>query len=138
MITWTDLVLADHRRVEELFATFQSEPDGIVAGQIIDCLTVHDQAEHGALYPIAAELLEDIGLVERALVAHSAVKRQIELIRNLEGPPLVAAMTELQALVEEHVAEEEQQLIPAMSERCSQAQAELLAGRFEQAKQRVG
>lgn len=133
-----DLILADHELVNALFAEFAQAPSGIPVGQIVDALTVHDQAEHAALYPFAAELLGSDDLLTRAEVAHAAVKRQIGLLSELEGPALVVAVTELQQLVEAHVADEETNLLPALNEAATPEQLDVLGGRILQAKQRVG
>ena len=51
-----DLILADHRTVDDLFAEFDTSGEATVIGQVIDALKAHDDAEQAALYPLAAEL----------------------------------------------------------------------------------
>ena len=94
--------------------------------------------KQAALYPLAANVLGDASLVTRALGAHSEMKVQIDLIRHLEGPPLVAAFQSLQEMVTMHVNDEEQNLLPALRARATAGQLDGLAARIEQAKQRVG
>lgn len=132
------LVLADHRRVERLFADVHTTEEGGYIGQILDALTAHDAAEQSALYPLAVALLGDDPVVPDALDAHSEVKAQMERLRSLEGAPLLAAVAELEALVTAHVAEEEQHLLPTLESLATPAQLDGLAARWEQAKQRVG
>jgi hypothetical protein len=135
------LVLADHRRVERLFADVHTTEEGGFIGQILDALTAHDAAEQAALYPLALALLGDgdrNGLVAGALDAHSEVKAQMERIRALEGPALLEAVAVLEVLVTTHVADEEEQLLPAIEAAATPAQLDGLAARWEQAKQRVG
>ena len=133
-----DLLLADHRRVEALFASFEASSDASFVGQIVDALTAHDDAEHAALYPLAATVLDDDALVARSLAAHSAVKAQIDVVTASEGEPLTAAVGELRRLVEAHVREEEGELFPALTERASESQLQGLGARMLQTKQRVG
>ena len=57
--TGIDLILADHRRVDELFTEFDASHDPDVLGRILEMLTDHDQAEHAALYPLARHVLGD-------------------------------------------------------------------------------
>jgi hemerythrin superfamily protein len=133
-----DLILADHRRVDELFATFAETGDGHLIGQMIDALAAHDDAEHSALYPMVGMILGDAGMVERCAAAHSAVKKQIDVIKSLEGPPLAAAVAVLQQLVTAHVQDEEQNVLPALEQAATDAQLDELGARFEQTKQRVG
>jgi len=133
-----DLVLADHRKVDALFAQFNATPLGSYAGQIFDCLAAHDDAENGALYPLALGLLGDAALLDRAETAHSGVKKLIDHAKTLEGAPLVDVMALLQAAVETHVQDEEKNLLPKLQETATAAQLEGLAARWEQIKQRVG
>jgi hemerythrin superfamily protein len=132
------LVLADHRRVERLFADVHTTEEGGCIGQILDALTAHDAAEQSALYPLAVALLGDDPVVPGALDAHSEVKAQMERLRSLEGAPLLEGVAELEALVTAHVAEEEEQLLPSLESLATPAQLDGLAARWEQAKQRVG
>ncbi len=133
-----DLIVADHELVNTLFTEFESTGQGALVGQIVDALVTHDDAEHAALYPLAADVLGDTELLARSSAAHSAVKRQIDLIKQLEGPPLAAAVAELRTLVTEHVADEEQNLLPALRAAATPDQLDALGGRLLQSKQRVG
>jgi hemerythrin superfamily protein len=133
-----DLILADHRRVDALFAAFAETGDAMLVGQIVDALSMHDQAEHSALYPLAGHVLGDAGLIERSAAAHSGVKKLIDRLKHLEGEPLTDAVADLAGVVRLHVEDEEQNLLPALADRCSPAQLEGLGARLEQTKQRVG
>ncbi|MBI5090465.1 MAG: hemerythrin domain-containing protein [Actinobacteria bacterium] len=133
-----DLILADHREVEALFAAFAERPTGSTIGQVIDALEAHDQAEHAALYPLAGHLLGDAAAIERWAAAHSAVKKQIEHLTALEGPPLTDAFAVLQRLVADHVRDEEKNLLPALARAATPEQLDGLGARILQAKQRGG
>jgi len=133
-----DLILADHETVADLFDTFAASGDATVIGQVLCELSAHDEAEHSALYPLAVLLLDDKALLDRSLAAHSAVKRQIDHLKGQEGAPLVQAFAGLRALVEEHVADEEKNLLPALQKAATTQQLDELGGRILQAKQRGG
>lgn len=133
-----DLILADHERVNGLFAQFIEQPDGNVVGQIIDALAAHDDAEHAALYPLLGHLLGDEAMIMRAAAAHSAVKAQIDEIKHLEGAPLRDAVAVLSELVTAHVADEQDNMLPALEAAATPAQLEGLGARILQVKQRVG
>ncbi len=87
-----DLILADHERVSSLFARFDESGDGTLVGQIVGDLIAHDEAEHGALYPIALVVLGDADLIAAFDDAHTRIKQLIEQLLQLEGPPLVDAV----------------------------------------------
>ena len=133
-----DLILTDHELVASLFDEFGRTGDAGVVGQIIDQLGGHDDAEHGALYPLAAIVLDDADLLDRSLAAHAEVKQQIDHLKAQEGPPFVDAVAVLRALVEAHVADEEKHLLPALRQAATDRQLDELGGRILQAKQRVG
>jgi hypothetical protein len=133
-----ELILADHRRVDDLFAAFDADGDPTVVGQVIDALTAHDDAEHSALYPLAGEVLGDAALLERLTAAHSQVKAQIDRIKVREGADLVAAVTTLRKLVQNHVKDEEAKLLPQLREAATPQQLDALGTRILATKQRVG
>jgi len=138
MANGIDLLLADHRRVEELLAKFDETRDGTIVGEILDALTGHDYAEHAALYPLSAALTNNTSLVQRLLAAHSELKKIIEQLRGLEGAPLMDAVGRLKNAVTKHVADEEKNLFPALARIATPAQLDELAARIEHAKQRGG
>lgn len=133
-----DLILADHRRVEALFASFAESGDGTLIGQVVDALNAHDDAEQAALYPLAGHVLGDATLIERSAQAHSAVKKQIDHMKTQEGAPLVEAFESLRLLVQQHVEDEEKNLLPALSGQATPQQLDGLGARILQAKQRGG
>lgn len=133
-----DFILEDHRVIDGLFGAFDETADGTVVGQIIDVLTAHDDAEHAALYPLAGHVLGDEALITRAAVAHSMIKKQIDDIKSKEGVPLTDAVLVLRELVEEHVRDEEEQLLPQLQAAATPQQLDGLAARILQAKQRGG
>jgi hemerythrin superfamily protein len=133
-----DLILADHRRVEALFASFAETGDAGIIGQVVDALAAHDDAEHAALYPLAGHVLGDAAAIERWAQAHSAVKQQIDHLKTQEGTPLVEAFDTLRGLVQKHVADEEKNLLPALADKATEQQIDGLGARILQAKQRGG
>lgn len=74
----------------------------------------------------------------RAAAAHSALKKQIDEIKHLEGPPLTDAFNVLRTLVTDHVADEENVMLPALAAQASPDQLDGLGARILQLKQRVG
>ncbi len=133
-----DLILADHRRVDALFADFATTQDGTLVGQILDALAAHDAAEQAALYPMAAHVVDDVHVVSQAFAAHSQLKAAMERVRCAEGAALSVVVEALRQMVAEHVADEEAHLLPAIADRATAAQLDGLAARIGQAKQRVG
>ena len=121
-----------------LFDEFDQTGDATFIGQVVDCLKAHDDAEQAALYPFTGNLLGDAGMVERSARAHSAVKQQIDLLTTLEGAPFVDAFADSRKLVDAHVADEQDKILPALAEAATPQQLEELGARILQAKQRGG
>lgn len=133
-----DLIILDHREVDELFEQFDETGDGSLIGIVIDKLIAHDDAETAALYPLLGAVLDDEDMIMRASHAHSAVKKQIDTMKSLEGPPLTDAFAVLRDLVQQHVADEEDVMLPALAESATAAQLDGLGARILQTTQRVG
>jgi hemerythrin superfamily protein len=133
-----DLILADHERVNELFQQFDETGDATLVGQIVGALVAHDEAEHGALYPLSLLVLDDADLIVAFDDAHAGIKRLIEHLVQLEGPPLVDAVAALRDAVTAHVADEEKKLLPQLGKAATVAQLDELAARIEHVKQRAG
>ena len=138
MTNGIDLIILDHREVDELFDRFDETGDGTLIGVVIDKLTAHDDAEHAALYPLLGSVLGDEEMITRAARAHSEVKKQIDTIKSLEGAPLTDAFNVLRTLVQTHVSDEEDVMLPALAANATAAQLDGLGARILQVKQRVG
>jgi hemerythrin superfamily protein len=132
-----DLIIADHRKVDELFAELEATGSAGCAGLVMEALTQHDEAEQHALYPLIGQLLGH-EMVDEALLAHSRVKMLMEAARASEGPQLALVMDELRTAVQAHVADEESRLLPALAESATPVQLDELGARIMQVKQRVG
>ena len=116
-----ELLKADHRRVEKLFADFEAaEVDArdAIAQSICQELTVHAQIEEEILYPEAKSVLEedDEDLVNEAQIEHASAK---ELIAQIEGMTtddemFNATVKVLSEYIKHHVKEEEEELFPTL------------------------
>jgi len=108
------LLKADHRKVEDLFAKFESARDAErkqqLARQICLELTVHTRIEEDVFYP-ACEGQVDDDLLKEAYVEHDGAK---VLIAEIEagGPDdfYDAKVKVLSEMIEHHVKEEEQRV----------------------------
>ena len=114
-----DLIMNDHRELEKIFQTLQTEPEkraGLVP-VMITLLTAHSRAEESEVYPVAAEA----GIAED--VEHSQ-KEHLEadqLAADLAGTDpasgdFEAKLTKLIDAVMHHVEEEEAKVLPGMKQ----------------------
>jgi hypothetical protein len=124
----------DHREVEELFAEFEVSRDRAVALKICDELEIHAAAEEAEVYPVIAEAISD-DMVEHAEDEHAEAKSLIAQIRGtMDADQLYARVGELKEAVQEHVEEEETEMLPKARDELSAAELEDLGDRFEEAK----
>ena len=117
-----ELLMSDHRKVEDLFEQFEQEKDSDegtrreIAQQICAELTIHAQVEEELFYPWLREQLEDddMEMVEEAQVEHNTAK---DLIAQIEGATDLdevynAKVKVLSEYIKHHVQEEENEIFP--------------------------
>jgi len=139
-----DMLEAQHREVEDLFAAFEEASAGKkrdIFLQIADKLAVHAAIEEKHFYP-GAKAKETEDLLAEAAEEHLSVKRLIAdclALEEDENDTLEAKVKVLQEQVEHHVEEEEDELFPkvekllddatleAMEQEMTATQEELLA-----------
>ena len=122
-------LMADHRKVEQLFADYEKAKEDNsrkqqIAMQICMELKVHTQIEEEIFYPAAREFAEE-DMVNEAVVEHQAAK---DLIAQIEGMSPSDEMYDakvkvLQEQIEHHVEEEETELFP----KCRKSEMDLKA-----------
>ena len=117
-----ELLMADHRKVEDLFEQYEQEKDSDegtrreIAQQICAELTIHAQVEEELFYPWLREQLEDddMEMLEEAQVEHNTAK---DLIAQIEGATDIdevynAKVKVLSEYIKHHVQEEENEIFP--------------------------
>ena len=115
-----ELLMADHRTVEDLFEQYESEKESdedtrrAIAAQICGELSVHAQVEEEIFYPWLRENLEKMEMLEEAYVEHQGAK---DLIAQIESAGEIddafnAKVKVLGEYIKHHVKEEEQEIFP--------------------------
>ena len=120
-----ELLMADHRKVEDLFEQYEGEKESDdatkrrIANKICAELTVHAQVEEEIFYPWLRENLDDddMEMLEEAQVEHNGAK---DLIAQIEAAGDVDATYDamvkvLSEYIKHHVKEEENEIFPAVS-----------------------
>jgi hemerythrin superfamily protein len=119
-----DLVLSDHRNVEALFREFAKADEAErqpFAKMIIRELSIHAAIEETVLYPAVREdVPEGDPLVEHSLDEHHDIKEALarvdDIIDKAHTKEFAAKMSRLQEVVDHHVGEEEEKILPAIRE----------------------
>lgn len=115
------MLIADHKRVANLFAQFkqataagQAKQQAALVARICQELTLHTQLEEELFYPAVRKLIRDDDEMDEALVEHAGAK---QLIAQLEGAApgdalYDAKVTVLGEQIDHHVEEEEGSMFP--------------------------
>lgn len=134
-----ELLLQDHRKVEQLFmqASASNEPSQArqIAAQIDMELTVHAEIEEKIFYPAIRQLASD--LIKEAYHEHGEVKMLLNEIAGADSasPEAKKQMLKLQKAVEHHVKEEEGQLFSQVRQGLDQRMLMQLGQQMLHAKQ---
>ena len=107
------LLKADHRKVEELFESFEKAHDSArkekLAKQICMELTIHSMIEEEIFYPACTGQVGDEDLIEEAYVEHDGAKVLISELTNSSPDDefFDAKVKVLSEMIKHHVNEEE-------------------------------
>ena len=110
------LLKADHRIVEDLFASFEkASGDGRkqkIAEEICKELTIHTKLEEEIFYPAVKLALKDKELIPEATVEHSTLKDLIAQVEGIEpdGEMFDAKIKVMSEYVKHHVKEEQNEI----------------------------
>jgi hemerythrin superfamily protein len=114
------MLKADHRLVHDLFTQYASAGDGstkqMIAEQVFTALEVHAQLEENVFYPAYETMTGKNGtqLVADSRLAHEHVKELLIELQDidLDEETFEATFQELMHTVEQHVAQEEEEMFP--------------------------
>jgi iron-sulfur cluster repair protein YtfE (RIC family) len=126
----------DHRKVEKLFADFESSGDGSIVDTICDELDVHMEAEEAVVYPV---LRDDVSggaqMAQHAEKEHAEARQIVGRIRQTkDADHLSELVQELKSAIEEHVQEEESDVFPKMEQELGNERLEQLGQDVEARK----
>lgn len=139
-----DLLMRDHERVRELFESYASLPeeDGPARRRLVERLHQeledHAGVEEQLFYPEvdarAGEDLESAAIVRGAYEEHRTMKSLLADIADLEpdDETFGTKLKALQAVVEEHVQEEESTLLPQAKRLLTPGELERLGDEVQQ------
>lgn len=136
-----DLLKADHRRVEGLFAEYEkADKRGRLrlARQICSELAIHAKIEETVFYPAAKrEAANSKDLVNEGIVEHEGINRLVDIIPTLTTADeyFESRVKVLKEYVQHHVKEEETTMFPAIVE--SNLDLKELGSRLMLAKKRL-
>jgi hemerythrin superfamily protein len=138
-----DLIKADHRQVEKLFSQIETAKDAAQKydyfNQLYQELNLHAETEELVFYPAMREYEETQDLVEAAEAEHVEAKELLEEIQYLspESAEFKHKISQLKQAVQDHVEEEENEIMPKVSQSMNKKELQQLAQEFKQTKSRI-
>lgn len=140
-----DVIVADHRALEEVFAELESgrgSPDHRrdLADHVIAELVRHSVAEEQHMYPAAREALPDgDSIVDHEIEEHAEAERVMKSLDGLDAsrPEFDEVLHSLIADIRHHVEDEENDLLPRLRSTCTPGQLEDLGAKVLEAKQKA-
>lgn len=137
-----DVIMADHREVEAVFAELESGQGSPqhrrdLADHVIAELVRHSVAEEQHMYPAARDALSDGDeIADHELEEHAEAERVMKSLDGLdpEDSKFDELIGKLIADIRHHVEDEETDLLPRLRENCTEEQLQDLGEKVLQAK----
>lgn len=142
----TDLLREDHRRVNSLFHQYEAQniPQGAspaIVQQLCAELEIHAQLEEEIFYPTLRKHLDEDGQrqIDEGMREHQQIKELVEQVRQFvaKGNPYDHLVQDLYKIVDHHVYEEEQNILPKAEQHLGD-QLEELGSHMRERKQQRG
>jgi hemerythrin superfamily protein len=134
-----ELIEREHRQVEALFQNFRETGNSALVSNICDELDAHAAAEEEAFYPVVRdEVPSGKKLAGEAEDEHGEARQLIGRIRRTSDPDhVVELVNELEQLVQHHVEEEEQEMLPRARSALGEGRLIAIGSAYESAKSRA-
>lgn len=136
-----DLVLQDHKAVEQLFDKLQAatgaDDQARLFAQVKEALERHASAEEKVLYPrVGKDVPEGEEEVKDADEEHDQIRQSLKEVEEHEASTelFTLAVAQLVATTKHHVGVEEEELLPDFRNNSESSERDELGRRFEEAK----
>jgi hemerythrin superfamily protein len=135
----TKMIEQEHRQVEALFQRFRETGDSGLVAKICDELDAHTAAEEGAFYPVVRDdVPSGKKLAGEANDEHGEARQVIGRLRRSSDPDhVVDLLNELERLVQHHVEEEEEEMLPQARKALGEDRLIAVGSAYEEAKARA-
>lgn len=128
----------DHDKVEGLFLEIDESDDTDERAKLIAQLKAeieaHSAGEENAVYPELAKIDELKDMIGHSLEEHEEIAKLLQRIVKADGDEQASLLAELEDAVQDHVEEEEDEIIPIAEKEIDGERATDMLRRFEAAK----
>jgi hemerythrin superfamily protein len=129
--------MKEHREVEGMLQKLAQGYDEETFGKLKLSLTAHMRAEEESLYPAMNDQEREI--VDHATEEHRGVDKVLSAIERSgkEGDAFTDQIENLTSMIDDHVMEEEEQMIPKARQMFDQAEIGKLSSKFDEVDERI-
>jgi iron-sulfur cluster repair protein YtfE (RIC family) len=136
------LLKEDHQKLEQVFKEVESGEGDIheLLHQVAELLIPHSKAEEEVVYPAIKDLVPaETGEVNHSLEEHHHAEQVLKRLLSLNSDEALAdeELETLIADVRHHIEEEEQEILPQLSETASNKQLGEIGDEFTAHKERA-
>lgn len=134
------LLTEDHRRIDALFAKFETLKEetakSTIVQQLYEEFNVHAQIEETIFYPAFGKATKDQDKVNEALEEHREVKQLFnDLVQGKQtDQSLTNKVSKLKELIQHHVGEEESEMFPEAREHMAAGELDRIGEQLSKAK----
>jgi hemerythrin superfamily protein len=133
-----ELIMQDHRDVEELFERMKAEPDQrpMLVPVVTALIVAHSRAEEAEVYPAARDEAGIADDVAHSQEEHAEAEEILEELASLDhnSEKFHTTLEELIVAISHHVEEEESSVLPKMRDNLSAERLSELAEAFIEAR----
>lgn len=128
----------DHARFDALFEEIENaeEPEARarLVAELMNGLEAHAQGEEKAVYPALEKLSDLAERISESRDEHEEMRKLLKRIVAADADEQLDLLSELEDLVQDHVEEEEDEVIPVAEKAIGEDDAREMLRRFESAK----
>jgi hemerythrin superfamily protein len=138
-----ELLKADHRKVQSLFAEAQNARDGTQKWHIFvnikQALLKHAHAEETVFYPMFRRYDEFEGLISKSFEEHAEMKRLLAEFTDMAGSlsGFDEMLSQLIAAVSAHIEVEENELFPKVRQLLKRSEREQIGRHLQTAENEI-
>jgi hemerythrin superfamily protein len=137
MAIW-EIIRNDHTLVESLFEKIDESDDADERADLIAQLRTeflaHAEGEEKAVYPQLRKIESLKDKIDHGAAEHQKAKQLLQRVVTAGEDEQMDLLAELEEAIQDHVEEEEEEIIPVAEEEIDEDQAEAMLKEFEAAK----
>ncbi len=129
-----DLIISDHRELQDKFARMRSTPDErpMLVPVVAALLVAHSRAEEEEVYPVARDEAGESDEVAHSQEEHIEAEELLERLQDLDhtSSEFDDVLEELMEAVSHHIEEEEESVLPGLRTQLSDQRRDELGEAF--------